>query len=132
MTETAAAIKVTNPTKKAPDGIYVYHDVENKTSLGLELNNGVVFGALAVCNPKDQFSKKDAQTILRRRLNFKRTGRWSVLDISDYTGDSFKDDVFLPRIQMLRDLGPSVAVARKVGDLRSALEGVNSLLSRSP
>ncbi len=98
-------------TRKAdPAGIYVFHNHQDGVSLGMELaENGKVTAALAVCSPRDQFSKKKAQKILRGRLASKRfvsTDKSNVVltfPLGTYKGDRFKDDVFQPSLEFVRD-----------------------------
>jgi len=91
------------PTKKDPYGVYVFHNTEDKVSLGIDYaKDGTVTGALAICSPKDQFSKKKAQLILRNRL---KTKRYSTLTfpMGKYDGNFFKVDVFEPAMVAVRD-----------------------------
>lgn len=125
----SAVTPVTVAKQKKLDGIYVYHDTVSKVSLGVELDNGVVTGALAVCNPKDQFSKKEAQAVLRRRLQFKRQNRWSVFRLADYNGDFFKNDVFTTYLITVRTYaGHIVDSGRDNGNLKSNLLILRGLL----
>lgn len=122
MAETTVEASIKTPTRTSPNGIYVYHNTEAKVSLGVELADGVVTAALAVCNPKDQFDKKVAQEVLRRRLRFKRPNRWSVFSLGDYGGDSFKNDVFIPSMALVRKQAQQcVELGRTNGDLKSNL-----------
>lgn len=102
MTETVAVAIPPTPTKASPDGIYVYHNTDDEVSLGVELDEGVVTGALAICSPKDQFSKKKAQLILRNRLDKKRFN-FLTFPLGRYSGKTFKDDVFIPLMNHVRD-----------------------------
>jgi hypothetical protein len=97
---------VTAPTRENPTGVYVYHNTEDGLSVAVELaDNGDVTLALAICSPRDSFSKKKAQMIMRRRLQKKRflgeTPR--TIPLPPYTGGSFKSDVFEPIIDFIRD-----------------------------
>lgn len=99
-------IKETTPTKKDPTGVYVVHNTADRLSLAVQLEeNGAVTAALAVCSPRDNFSKSKAQKILRNRLRVRRyNGRLGLTFIvGTYTGSDFKTDVFIPLMKYVRD-----------------------------
>ena len=98
------------PKKADPAGIYVYHNTDDGVSLGMELaDDGKVTAALAVCSPRDSFGKKRAQKILRGRLAGKRfvsTDKSRVVltvPLGTYKGGKFKDEVFQPALEFIRD-----------------------------
>ncbi len=105
MTELTLSVAEMSPTKVQPAGIYVYHDLRDGISLGLELKeDGTVTGALAVCAPRDSFSRPRAQFILRARLQASKTERSGLtFDIGTYNGSEFKNDVFTPLHKYVRD-----------------------------
>ena len=96
---------IVTPTKASPAGIYVYHNREDMISLGLELApDGTVTGALSVCSPRDQFSPRKAQFILRERLKAAKTGRGGLtFKVGRYVGSEFKNSLFIPMVKTLRD-----------------------------
>lgn len=97
---------VVNPTKANPAGVYIFHNREDRISLGVQLAaDGTATAALAVCAPRDQFSRPRAQYILRARLAACKTDRERSLtfDIGTYKGSEFKNDVFTPMMKYLRD-----------------------------
>jgi len=99
-------IQQTTPTRKDPTGIYVFHNTSDGVSLAVQLEQGgLVTGALAVCSPRDNFSKRKAQEILRNRLRVRRfNGRLGLtFPLGTYQGDDFKTDVFLPLLKYVRD-----------------------------
>ena len=106
MTTTTAVQPVTMPTKAKPTGMYVYHNTNDELSFGLQLDpDGTVTGALAVCSPRDNFSKKHAWLVLTNRLETRRLNSRVRLTFSlgKYTGTEFKDDVFTPLMSYVRD-----------------------------
>jgi hypothetical protein len=97
---------MTAPTKANPFGVYVYHNTEDGLSVALDyVKTGEVFMALSICSPNDNFSKKKAQLILRNRLSARRLDGKLPLTVrlGDYNGSSFKDDVFVPILDFVRD-----------------------------
>lgn len=91
------------PTRASPTGVYVYHNTEDGVSLAVELaKDGTVTGALTICAPRDQFSKKKAQLILRGRLAKKRL-KFLTFPLGRYSGDDFKGEVFTPLMEYIRD-----------------------------
>ena len=99
-------IRKTTPTRKDPTGVYVVHNTEDRLSLAIQLEkDGTVTGALAVCSPRDSFSKQKAQKILRNRLRVRRfNGRLGLtFPLGSYTGSNFKNDVFMPLLKYIRD-----------------------------
>ena len=132
MPETATTIIEKNPTKQAPDGVYVYHDTKSKVSLGVQLDNGVVYGALAICNPKDQFNRKDARKVIHRRLETRCPGRWSVFRLSRYAGDEFKNEVFMPLLKRVRsEAGLLIQSGRQDGNLKDRLLMLRGILQET-
>jgi len=101
----------TKTTRKAdPAGIYTYHNTDDGISLGMQLaTNEKVTVALAVCSPRDQFSRKKAQKILRARLAKKRFTSTDpkrvvlTFPLGSYKGGKFKDEVFQPALEFVRD-----------------------------
>lgn len=89
------------PPKTKPDGVYVFHSAVEGISFGVKLDGTEVTGALAVCAPRDQFSKKKAQKILRGRLDKKRFGLMTFR-LGEYEGTAFKKDVFDPLMDYVR------------------------------
>jgi hypothetical protein len=103
---------VTTPSKKSPFGVYVFHDGNNDMSVGVEFDekSRAVTGALAVCSPRDQFSRKRARQILEARLEKKRFNLMTF-PLGDFSGDEgdFKGDVFEPIVDYVKMIGYSVA-----------------------
>jgi hypothetical protein len=129
-------IQQTTPTKANPAGVYVYHNNEDGVSLAVQLEqDGTVTGALAVCSPRDNFSKRKAQLILRNRLRARKVDRKLGLTFSlgTYQGTEFKNDVFIPLLKFVRDnaylflIRNDGAVAR--GNQRQLLRNLSGELS---
>lgn len=95
----------TTPTKVSPTGIYVYHNMEDRISMAIQLRkDSTVTVAFAVCAPRDQFSRPRAQFILRARLEARKVNREGLtVDVGTYKGSDFKNDVFTPLQKYLRD-----------------------------
>ena len=111
MTPTPEAATVEAPsTRRDPAGIYTYLDGNQGVALALELgSDGAVTAALAICSPRDQFSRKRAQKILRARLatrRFKSTDKSRVVltfKLGTYEGAKFKEEVFAPIMDYVRE-----------------------------
>lgn len=123
------------PTKDSPFGVYVYHNTTDGVSVGVEFEpNGAVTLALAICSPRDNFSKKKAQMILRNRLTVKRfiAKTPMTVPLPPYTGGSFKDDVFNPIIEFIRDESCDFFLRRgEPGDQRSLIRELTTELVES-
>ena len=110
MTTATETLPIVNPTRAHPTGVYVYHNANDGVAVALELGvGGGVTAALAVCSPRDQYSKTRAQQILRARL---ATRRFTSTDparvaltfqLGVYKGTKFKDEVFTPIMDYVRD-----------------------------
>jgi hypothetical protein len=130
------------PRKADPAGIYVYHNTDDGVSLGMELaGDGKVTVALAVCSPRDNFSKKKAQQVLRGRLRVRRftsTDKSRVVltaPLGTYKGGRFKDEVFEPVMEFVRDssylyLARDVSSDRRRASNRRLLRGLVSEIIR--
>jgi len=119
------------PTKANPVGVYTYHNTLDGISLAVELEKGgTVTGALAICSPRDNFSKKKARMILQRRLAKKRftSDPPRTFRLGTYEGDSFKTDVFEPLMDYVRDYAFNFFLRK--GELGNQNELITQLVGR--
>ena len=88
----------------AQDGIYLFHCPQKRVTLGLQKIGESVLGALAFCNPKDSYVKKEAWRVIRER--FATDLDPFTFYLGRYSDFKFRSEVLAPACNAVREIDP--------------------------